>query len=98
MFSLTVEAADDLLANSRLFRWIGGVHHAFCQTGYLVSGQLSLRVKLISKSNDAELLLWIEPLDFFNDLTRGHISILSRPLSTLTCHAVASREGGSLHF
>jgi len=29
----TVEAADDLLANSRLFRRINGIRHALCQPG-----------------------------------------------------------------
>jgi hypothetical protein len=71
MLSLTVEAADNLLANSCLLRRISGVHHALCQTGYLVSGQLSLRVQLISKPDHAQLLLRIKPLDFFDDLSRG---------------------------
>ena len=33
MLSLTVKTADDLLANCRLLRRIGGIHHAFRQAG-----------------------------------------------------------------
>ncbi len=38
MLSLTVETADNLLANSRLFRGINGVHHAFGQPRQFIPG------------------------------------------------------------
>ena len=72
MLSLTVEAADDLLANSRLFSGISAVHHAFRQPGEFISCQLTLSVELISKPDHTKLLLWIEPFNFFDDLSRGH--------------------------
>jgi hypothetical protein len=78
MLSLTVEAADDLLANSRLFRGITSFHHALCQPRQLVSGQLSLGVQLICKPDHAQLLFGIEPFNFFDDLSRGHSGILTR--------------------
>ena len=82
MLSLTVEAADDLLANSRLFRGISGFHHALCQPRQLVSGQLSLGVQLIGKPDHAQLLLGIEPSNFFDDLSRRHTRIVSRLLDS----------------
>ncbi len=78
MLSLTVEAADDLLANSHLFRRISRRHHALCQPRQLVSGQLSLGVQLICKPDHAQLLFGIESLNFFDDLSRGHTQILTR--------------------
>src|SRR5262245_20298658 len=80
MLSLTVEAPDDLLANSCLFCGISGVHHAVCQTRQLVSGQLSLGIQLISKPDYANLVFRTEPLNFFDDLGRGHTQIVSRPI------------------
>jgi hypothetical protein len=91
MLSLTVEAADDLLANSCLFRWISGFDHAFRQTGQLVSGQLSLGVQLISKPNYAQLLLRIESFNFFDDLCRSHAQIVSRLFDS-------SNEAITYHF
>ena len=72
MLPRTVETANDLLANSRLFRRINGVHHAFRQPGEFVSCELTLSVELIGKPNDAQLLLRIEPFNFLDDLSRGH--------------------------
>src|SRR5215472_7445244 len=80
MLSLTVEAADDLLANSRLFRRISGFHHAFGQAREFLSGQLSLGIQLIRKSDHAQLFFRTQAFDFFNDLSRGHTQNLSRPL------------------
>ena len=80
MLSLTVEAADDLLANSRLFRRISGFHHAFGQAREFVSGQLSLCVQLVRKPDHAQLLFGIEAFDFLDDLTCGHTQILFRTL------------------
>ena len=80
MLSLTVEAADDLLANSRLFRRISSVHHAFGQAGEFVPCQLSFGVQLISKPDHARLFFRTEPLNCFNDLSRSHAEILSRAL------------------
>jgi hypothetical protein len=82
ILSLTVEAADNLLANSHLFRRISRRHHALCQPRQLVSGQLSLGVQLICKADHAQLLLRIEPLDFFDDLSRRHTPIVSRLLDS----------------
>jgi hypothetical protein len=79
MSSLTVESADDLLANSRLLSGISSCHHAFRQTGQLISRQLTLSVELVRKSDHAQLLLRIEPFNFFNDLSRGHTEIVTRP-------------------
>lgn len=80
MLSLAVEAADDLLANSRLFRRISGFHHAFGQAREFLSSQLSLGIQLIRKPDHAQLFFRTQALDFFNDLTRGHTQILSRTL------------------
>ena len=76
MLSLTVEAADDLLANFRLFRRISRRHHALRQPRQLVSGQLSLGIQLVRKPDHAQLLLRIEPFNFFDDLSRRHTRIL----------------------
>ena len=78
MLSLTVEAADDLLANSRLLRWISAVHHAFRQAGQFVSRQLALSIELVRKSDYAYLFFRTEPLDFLDNLIRSHAQILSR--------------------
>jgi hypothetical protein len=79
---LTVEAADNLLANSRLFRGISRRHHALCQPRQLISGQLSLGVQLIRKPDHAQLLFGIEPFNFFDDLRRRHTKILTRRLDS----------------
>jgi hypothetical protein len=82
MLSLTVKAADDLLANCRLFRGISRRHHALCQPRQLVSGQLSLGVQLVRKPDHTQLLLGIEPPNLFDDLSRRHAEILSRLLDS----------------
>ena len=82
MLSLTVEAADNLFANSRLFRRISRRHHALCQSRQLVSGQLSLGVQLVRKTDHAQLLFGVEPFNFFDDLSRCHTRIVSRPLDS----------------
>ena len=74
MLSLAVEAPDNLFANPRLFGGITRIDHAFRQRREFFAGQSSFRIQLVSETNDADLLLGIEPFDLLNDLTGSHIA------------------------
>jgi hypothetical protein len=55
-----------------LFRGVSGIEHALRQRRELFAGQSSFSIQLVSETNDADLFLGIESLDFFDDLTRSH--------------------------
>ena len=74
MLSLAVETADNLFADPRLFRGVTRIDHAFRQCREFFAGQPSFRIQLVSETNDADLFLGIESLNFFDDLTRSHIA------------------------
>jgi hypothetical protein len=78
-----IEAADDFFADDRLFRGISGLYHSFRHAREFFSRQPTFVIQLISEANHAQLFLRIEPLDFLDDLARGHSKSLSRMDKTI---------------
>lgn len=77
-----VEAAHNAFSNYRCLGWIVGLRHAGGETREFVAREFPLRVELIGKSNDSELVFRIEAFDLLNDLFGSHDLMLPRPAAT----------------
>jgi hypothetical protein len=82
---LAVKTANNAFADHRGLSGITSLSHAHCEARQFFASQFSLRVELIGKSGDAQLIFRIETLDLLNDLISGYdpMSVYTAPTSNL---------------
>src|SRR5213595_2871909 len=86
-----VEAANDAFSNYRCLRRIVGLRHARSEIRQFFAGKFSLRIELIGKSNNTQLIFRIETLDLFDDLFSSHDLMLPHTAATFNL-AVAPKK------